>query len=183
MNSGHREGLYYRGRTEVLRWSRNNSESDGGKLLKVWPLNQSSGPKVSGNHKELPKTELPMSLTCEGKKKKKMIFGSLISKAVQMGASWSSSSRTVSELGGQKHVGWWEVSVFLTLALSSPGFFPPKSTLSMCSGDPGKEPAFPTPLHYALQGESGFSGSENSILGWGRILGGGDNAEGQGDNR
>lgn len=63
------------------------------------------------------------------------------------------------------------------------GFFPPKSTLSMCSGDPGKEPAFPTPLHYALQGESGFSGSENSILGWGRILGGGDSAEGQGDNR
>lgn len=64
-----------------------------------------------------------------------------------------------------------------------PGFFPPKSMLSMCSGDPGKEPAFPTPLHYALQGETGFSGLENSILGWGRILGGGDSVEGQGDNR
>lgn len=132
MNSGHREGLYYRGRTEVLRWSRNNSESDGGKLLKVWPLNQSSGPKVSGNHKELPKTELPMSLTCEGKKKKKMIFGSLISKAVQMGASWSSSSRRVSELGGQKHVGWWEVSVFLTLALSSQ-VSSPQNPRSVCA--------------------------------------------------
>ena len=70
MNSGQREGLYHRGRTEVLRWSRNNSESDGGKLLKVWPLNQSSGSKVSWNHKQLPKTELPMSLTCEEKKKR-----------------------------------------------------------------------------------------------------------------
>lgn len=136
MNSGQREGLYHRGRTEVLRWSRNNSKLDGGKLLKVWPLNQSSGPKVSGNHKELPKTELPMSLTCKRTnkqtKKKQIIFGSLISKAVQMGASWSSSPRRVSELGDQKHVGWWEVSVFLTLALPSQASSP-QNPCSVCA--------------------------------------------------
>lgn len=186
MNSGQREGLYHRRRTEVLRWSRNNSELDGGKLLKVWPLNQSSGPRVSGNHKELPKTELPMSLTCKGMKKKKKKTDDFWESYKQSSANGSFLeffTRRVSELGDQKHVGWWEVSVFLTLALPSQASPPPKSMLSMCSGDPGKESAFPTPLHYALQGESGFSGWENSILGWGRILGGGDSAEGQGDNR
>lgn len=135
MNSGQREGLYHRGRTEVLRWSRNNSELDGGKLLKVWPLNQSSGPRVSGNHKELPKTELPMSLTCKGMKKKKKKTDDFWESYKQSSANGSFLeffTRRVSELGDQKHVGWWEVSVFLTLALPSQAS-PPQNPCSVCA--------------------------------------------------
>lgn len=53
----------------------------------------------------------------------------------------------------------------------------------MCSGGPGKCSVLPNPFHYTLQSESWLSGAESSILGWETVLGGGDSAEGQGDNR
>lgn len=89
--------LCYRGRTEAQRWSRNKSESNGGKLTKLL-ASRSHGPRMSC----LKQTKLTMLLTGT----KQMIFGSFISKAAQMGASRSSSSRSVSQTwaGGPKHV-------------------------------------------------------------------------------
>lgn len=88
-------------------------------FIKSGLLTRALAPRSHGTIKSCLKQSCPCLSRAKEKKKKQMIFGSLISKAVQMGASWSSSSRRVSELGGQKHVGWWEVSVFLTLALPS----------------------------------------------------------------
>lgn len=100
-------------------------------FLKSGLLTRALALRSQGTIKSCLKQSCPC-LSHAKEKKKKMIFGSLISKAVQMGASWSSSSRRVSVLGGQKHVGWWEVSVFLTLALSSQ-VSSPQNPRSVCA--------------------------------------------------
>lgn len=104
-------------------------------FLKSGLLTRALAPRSQGTIKSCLKQSCPcLSHANEqtNKKKKQIIFGSLISKAVQMGASWSSSPRRVSELGDQKHVGWWEVSVFLTLALPSQASSP-QNPCSVCA--------------------------------------------------